>query len=109
MRSSLPTSHWFEPVPRPGVKPTPNPLPPSTKSNFVQQFEFTGTVDNAALLCIPAALKFREEVCGGEDASKFARAPSVFICRPMSFNLFLCLFLLCNPKKKKEKRVIEVS
>lgn len=70
MRSSLPTSHWFEPVPRPGKQPTPNPLPPSTKSNFVQQFEFVGTVDNASLLCIPAALKFREEICGGEEASK---------------------------------------
>lgn len=71
MRSSLPTSHWYEPLPRPGVQPTPNPLPPSSKSNFVQQFEFVGTVDNASLLCIPAALKFRKEVCGGEEAGKF--------------------------------------
>lgn len=70
MRSSLPTSHWYEPVPRPGKQPTPNPLPPSTKSNFVQQFEFVGTVDNASLLCIPAALKFREEICGGEETGK---------------------------------------
>lgn len=70
MRSSLPTSHWYEPVPRPGEQPTPNPLPPSSKSNFVQQFEFVGTVDNASLLCIPAALKFRKEICGGEEASK---------------------------------------
>lgn len=71
MRSSLPTSHWYEPVPRPGKQPTPNPLPPSTKSNFVQQFEFVGTVDNASLLCIPAAIKFRKDICGGEEASEF--------------------------------------
>lgn len=70
LRSSLPTSHFFEPRPRPGhtgVRP-PNPLPPSSKSNFVQQFEFVGSVDNASLLCIPAALEFRKRVCGGEEA-----------------------------------------
>lgn len=68
MRSSLPTSQAFEPRPRPGVVRAPNPLPPSDKSNFVQQFEFVGTVDNASLLCVPAALEFRRTVCGGEDA-----------------------------------------
>lgn len=68
MRSSLPTSHAFEPRARPGVVRAPNPLPPSDKSNFVQQFEFVGTVDNASLLCVPAALEFRRSVCGGEDA-----------------------------------------
>lgn len=68
MRSSLPTSHAFEPRPRPGSVRAPNPLPPSDKSYFVQQFEFVGTVDNASLLCIPAALEFRRAVCGGEAA-----------------------------------------
>ncbi|KAI3391572.1 hypothetical protein diail_7064 [Diaporthe ilicicola] len=68
IRSSLPTSQNFAPRPRPGVVPPPNPLPPSNKSNFVQQFEFVGTVDNAQLLCIPAALEFRRTVCGGEAA-----------------------------------------
>ncbi|KAK2601237.1 hypothetical protein N8I77_010701 [Diaporthe amygdali] len=71
MRSSLPTSHWYQPLLQPGdqaAPPMPNPLPPSDKSNFVQQFEFVGTVDNAALLCVPAALQFRRDVCGGEDA-----------------------------------------
>lgn len=68
MRSSLPTSHAFEPRPRPGAVRAPNPLPPSDKSNFVQQFEFVGTVDNASLLCIPAALEFRLSACGGEGA-----------------------------------------
>lgn len=76
MRSSLPTSHWYQPLPQPSdpcshsqePSPAANPLPPSTKSNFVQQFEFVGTIDNAALLCVPAALQFRRDVCGGEDA-----------------------------------------
>lgn len=30
-------------------------------------FEFVGTVDTSPVLCIPAALRFREVVCGGED------------------------------------------
>lgn len=68
LRSPLPTSHAFEPRPRPGAVRAPNPLPPSDKSYFVQQFEFVGTVDNASLLCVPAALEFRRTVCGGEDA-----------------------------------------
>lgn len=70
LRSSLPTSHFFEPRARPGHNGAraPNPLPPSSKSNFVQQFEFVGSVDNASLLCIPAALEFRRLVCGGEEA-----------------------------------------
>lgn len=31
-------------------------------------FDFVGTVDNTRYLCVPAALKFRQEVCGGEEA-----------------------------------------
>jgi hypothetical protein len=37
------------------------------KSDFVQQFEFVGTIDNAPYLCVPAALQFRRDVCGGEE------------------------------------------
>lgn len=61
MRTSLPTSHGFKPK-SPSV---PNPLPPSTKSDFVINFEWTGTIDPTAFLCVPAALQFRE-ACGGE-------------------------------------------
>jgi hypothetical protein len=68
MRSSLPTSHYFEPLPQPGVPPVNNPLPPTGKSNFVSQFEFVGSVDNGPFLCVPEALRFRREVCGGEEA-----------------------------------------
>lgn len=66
MRSSLPTSHYFVPILRPGVNVANNPLPPTGKSNFVSQFEFVGSVDSAPFLCIGEALRFRREVCGGE-------------------------------------------
>lgn len=51
----------------PGKQKINNPLPESNKSKFVAQFEFVGTIDNTPYLCIPDALKFRKEVCGGED------------------------------------------
>jgi selenocysteine lyase/cysteine desulfurase len=65
IRSTLPTSHGFIPV---GSERDLGPLPPSTKSNFISQFNSYGTIDNANYLCIPTAVKFREEVCGGEAA-----------------------------------------
>lgn len=68
MRSTLPTSHGFVPLEVKGKTKIFNPLPPSKSNNvFVSQFEYTGTIDNAPPLCIPAALKFRDEVCGGEE------------------------------------------
>lgn len=67
MRSTLPTSHGF--VPREGHVGLPNPLAgDGTKSDFVQNFEFVGTIDNTNYLVLPEALKWREEVCGGEKA-----------------------------------------
>ncbi|KAI9819334.1 MAG: hypothetical protein M1832_004039 [Thelocarpon impressellum] len=68
IRSSLPTSHGWEPLASATKKTIPNPLPPSNKSPFVAQFEFVGTIDNAPYLCIPEALAWRRDVCGGEDA-----------------------------------------
>lgn len=44
-----------------------NPLPPSTKSAYITNFEFVGTVDNSPYLCIPAAIRFRQSL-GGEAA-----------------------------------------
>lgn len=45
-----------------------NPLPSlgEPKTQFEILFEFVGTVDYSPYLCVPAALKFREEICGGE-------------------------------------------
>jgi hypothetical protein len=39
-----------------------------TKTPFEELFEFVATSDDSAYICVPAALKFRQEVCGGEDA-----------------------------------------
>ncbi|KAI9738431.1 MAG: hypothetical protein M1835_003236, partial [Candelina submexicana] len=67
IRSSLPTSHGFEPLPIAGKKELVRPIPLVGESAFVQNFQFVGTIDNSPYLCIPAALKFRNEVCGGEE------------------------------------------
>jgi selenocysteine lyase/cysteine desulfurase len=68
IRSTLPTSHGF--VPRSGRPMNfPNPLATDgDKSAFVQDFEFVGTIDSTSYLVLPEALKWREEVCGGEKA-----------------------------------------
>jgi selenocysteine lyase/cysteine desulfurase len=69
MRSTLPTSHGFEPKQKGSIK---NPLPPSSKSEFVTNFEFVGTHDGAPYCTIPAALEWRSKVTWngktGEDA-----------------------------------------
>ena len=67
IRSSFPTSHGFIPTLRPGKIPITNPLPSFGKPAFVETFEFVGTMDYSPYLCIPAALKFRSEICGGEE------------------------------------------
>lgn len=59
MRSTLPTSHGFVPELREGVTIN-NPLPPSAKSEFVNNFEFVGTIDSSPYLCVPAALAYRK-------------------------------------------------
>jgi len=72
MRSTLPTSHGFAPWPKEGAQAINNPLPPSGKSDFVTNFEFVGTVDNSAYLCIPAAIEWRGRLSwqgrSGEEA-----------------------------------------
>jgi len=68
IRTTIPTGAGFIPVPEEGDVPMTSPLPVSKNSHFVGMFEFTGTVDNAPFVCIPAGIKFREEVCGGEAA-----------------------------------------
>ncbi|KAH7007217.1 pyridoxal phosphate-dependent transferase [Ilyonectria destructans] len=67
MRSSIPTSHGFVPLPT-NKSAYFNPNPSKAGNAFVAQFEYTGTIDTAPILCIPAALEFRRTVCGGEKA-----------------------------------------
>ena len=66
IRSSLPTSHGFQP--KTGGGGTPSSLPPSKNSEFVHNFEFVGTSDTTNYLVVGEAIKWREEVCGGEIA-----------------------------------------
>ncbi|KAK4677599.1 hypothetical protein QC764_300210 [Podospora pseudoanserina] len=67
IRSTVPTSHGFEAAELQGgnLKRV-NPLPPNGKGYFVNGFQFVGTVDNAPYLCVKDAIKWREEVLGGE-------------------------------------------
>ncbi|KAK8054703.1 aminotransferase [Apiospora phragmitis] len=80
IRTTLPTSHGFKPrkPPKSGVVNAED-----VGSDFVEMFSFTGTADTTNWLCVEAALKFREEVCGGEEniratptTSPSAAAPS---------------------------------
>ena len=66
IRTSLPTSHGFVPVPREGSEAIHSPLPPSKGTPFTNLFKFVATIDNSSYLCIEEALRFRNEVCGGE-------------------------------------------
>ncbi|EPE06899.1 aminotransferase family protein [Ophiostoma piceae UAMH 11346] len=66
--TSLPTSWGYElPADRNKMAPKPSVVaPPSTY--FVDLFGDVGTMDYSQWLCIPTAVKFRKEVCGGEEA-----------------------------------------
>ena len=68
LRTALPTSHGFEPLPR---EDRPNkifsPLPMEGKSPFILLFNHVATLDVSTYLCIGEALKFRKEACGGEN------------------------------------------
>lgn len=67
IRTTYPTSHGFRPIVSPDpLVPIRNPLPPDGKSPFVSLFQFVATADNTPYYCVPEALRFRREVCGGE-------------------------------------------
>lgn len=58
IRTSLPTSHAYL---YPSEKPDPH-----AKSQFAKLFEFVATIDYTPYPCVPAAIKFREDL-GGEE------------------------------------------
>ncbi|KAI0412034.1 pyridoxal phosphate-dependent transferase [Xylaria grammica] len=60
--SSIPTSHGY--VPKSGSRF--NPLPPSNKPAFINNFEFIGTLDVSPYACVKEAIEWRERVLGGE-------------------------------------------
>lgn len=62
--TTLATSHGY--VPR--LTKRISPLPPNSKSAFIRNFEFVGTLDNSPYLCVKDAIAWRKEVLGGEDA-----------------------------------------
>ncbi|KAL9591628.1 MAG: hypothetical protein Q9179_007531 [Wetmoreana sp. 5 TL-2023] len=67
IRSSIPTSHGYEPFPIEGQEKVFNPFPEGRRSRFVEMLQFVGTTDVSPYLCMEEALKFRQDVCGGED------------------------------------------
>jgi selenocysteine lyase/cysteine desulfurase len=71
MRSTLPTSWGF--IPAAGSAETiasvlQDPTAAKAQTPFEELFEFVATSDDSAYICVEAALKFRKEVCGGEEA-----------------------------------------
>lgn len=66
LRSTIPTSHGFIPLPDPtNSKAITNPLPPGRNNAYITNFEFVGTIDSSPYLCIPDALEYRRKL-GGE-------------------------------------------
>ncbi|KAK9329334.1 pyridoxal phosphate-dependent transferase [Lipomyces starkeyi] len=66
IRTTYPTSPGFNPfensnVPNPHLALTPG------KTQFETLFEFIATADSSPYTCVPSALAFRRDVCGGED------------------------------------------
>lgn len=66
IRTSLPTSHGFVPIPREGCT-IHSPFPAAKGTPFTNLFTFGATMDNSPYLCVNEALRFRKEVCGGEE------------------------------------------
>lgn len=63
IRSPIPTSHAF--VPR--ENRSNQSVPEDQSSEFVSNFAFLGTNDTLPYLTVPDAIKWRREVCGGEE------------------------------------------
>ncbi|XDG09821.1 hypothetical protein ABKA04_009436 [Annulohypoxylon sp. FPYF3050] len=62
IKTSLPTSHGY--TPKSGKRF--NPLPKQHSSAFVNNFQFVGTLDTSAYLCVKDAIEWRQQVLGGE-------------------------------------------
>ncbi|KAL2857257.1 pyridoxal phosphate-dependent transferase [Aspergillus pseudoustus] len=69
IRTTVPTSWGYIPPPSSSSEITPSIMNSNdpTKSPFESLFEYVGTNDDAPYFCVPAALAFRNEICGGEE------------------------------------------
>ena len=69
IRTTYPTSWGYTPLEEDGDVPKPvRRFGTAGKSRFEILFQYTGTSDNSAYYCVPAALNFRQNLCGGEEA-----------------------------------------
>ncbi|KAI1470547.1 putative aminotransferase family protein [Daldinia caldariorum] len=69
IRTTLPTSHKFRPRKELGSRQTTEGEEGEARL-FAEMFDFTGTDDTTAWLCVQAAIDFRDKVCGGDAAIK---------------------------------------
>ena len=67
MRSTLPTSFGLV-SPLNTADSSIRAGTPVGDSHYINNFSYYGTLDNSSLYCIPEAIRFRQEVCGGEQA-----------------------------------------
>ena len=64
IRSTLPTSHGFQALARNDNDDSPSVA--QDRGRFGELFQWAATVDQTPYLCIPEAVKFRINICGGE-------------------------------------------
>lgn len=62
LRTSFPTSHGYTSPSQRGRGTHPG------KTDFEILFEYVATTDDTPYMCVPAALDFRNRICGGEEA-----------------------------------------
>jgi hercynylcysteine S-oxide lyase len=65
IRSSLPTSHGFQAAIEGKVDGMSSVA--HSQGRFSGLFNWAATVDQTPYLCVPAAIRFRADICGGED------------------------------------------
>ncbi|KIX05249.1 uncharacterized protein Z518_06121 [Rhinocladiella mackenziei CBS 650.93] len=64
IRTTYPTSWGWAPI---DSSPPRNPKKDIESSYFVNMFSYVGTADNCPYYCVPAAIDFRQNECGGEE------------------------------------------
>ncbi|KAK7539435.1 pyridoxal phosphate-dependent transferase [Phyllosticta citribraziliensis] len=68
IRSTLPTSHGWQPLPSTTTTPSPEPALYNASASFSAPFELPGTTDPTPYLCVRAALAYRSTALPGEAA-----------------------------------------